>query len=83
MTIPTLHPAMRALADQELADIVKMLDEYPSYNTYLAAGFGARETGRLVAVDCLARLAETVNVTPRKQLDRLIARLHAWEEVTR
>lgn len=83
MSLPTLHPALQAVVDREGADIRDVLADYPAYATYLQAGFGARETGRLVAVDVLARLAEIADQSPEKQLLVAVARLHAWSEATK
>lgn len=81
VVIPRLVPAMQALVDQELADLADLFDRYPTYSTYLTAGYGAREIGRFVAADILARLADVSDERPDWQLKVITARVHAYLEV--
>ncbi len=77
-----MNLAEQELVDAETVDIHTILNEWPTYSVYLQTVYGCAETGRLVAIDCLARLSEAADLPADRQLAILTARLHAWHAVT-
>lgn len=82
--IPTLSPADLAMVDQEAADVRGMLDDVVARHPcleHLLSGVRSRQSSRLVATDCLARLSEVADQPLAYQMRVVIARLHAWDTV--
>ena len=84
--IPTLTPRMLALRDQEAADLRDVLDTCKSAREMFAESSEAISGLKWVVSDCLVRIPElrTMGVrSPAEVLERLEARLYAWERLAR